>query len=39
MVLQTLGGGAQEDREVDTELITKENVDKWITIHKESGNM
>ncbi|HBR03273.1 MAG TPA: hypothetical protein DD738_11740 [Ruminiclostridium sp.] len=39
MALKTLQGGAQEDVTVDTELITKGNVDKWIDIHKASGNM
>ena len=36
---ETLEGGEQKDRTVDTELITKDNVDKWIKIHTESGNM
>ena len=39
MALQTLKGGTQEDVIVETELITKDNVEKWINIHKEVGNM
>ena len=39
MALQTLEGGTQEDVVVETELITTENVDKWIDIHKAAGNM
>ena len=39
MALSTLEGGKQEDVVVDTELITKDNVDKWLEIHEKSGNM
>ena len=39
MAIQTLEGGTQEDVVVDTELITAENVDKWLEIHKNSGNL
>ncbi|WP_343208088.1 sugar ABC transporter substrate-binding protein [Anaerolentibacter hominis] len=39
MVKQTLGGGEQKDVEVETELITSDNVDKWLDIHKAAGNM
>ncbi len=39
MALQTLEGGEQEDVVVDTELITKDNVDKWLEIHEKSGNI
>ena len=39
MALQTLEGGKQEDVEISTELITAENVDKWIKIHQDAGNM
>ena len=39
LALQTLKGGTQEDVIVETELITKDNVEKWINIHKEVGNM
>ncbi|MEG1557621.1 MAG: sugar ABC transporter substrate-binding protein [Oscillospiraceae bacterium] len=39
MALKTLEGGKQEDATVETELITKENVEKWLAIHAASGNM
>ncbi|MEG1304908.1 MAG: sugar ABC transporter substrate-binding protein, partial [Oscillospiraceae bacterium] len=39
MALKTLEGGKQEDVTVETELITKDNVEKWLAIHAASGNM
>lgn len=39
MAIQTLEGGTQEEVVVPTELITIENVDKWLEIHEKSGNI
>lgn len=39
MALKVLNGGTQEDVVIETELITQENVDEWLEIHRKSGNI